>query len=521
MDSTLLSEKIKSKLSSYLNYTFSKGEISKILKEMNSFLSYEIILEDTENKLLYSDLEKQLFNINEKQTQRKEKGVYYTDNDVTEFIIDECITNRDKTTFLAGSIFDPTCGSGEFLLTALKKKVTINNTLDVKWEIKDIIKTIYGNDLNPESISITKLRLFLFILNEYGIKYINNIGKILNKNFSSEDFLSYSNTCKYDFIIGNPPYVETRGTTVFGNLYADILNNVCNYSSDNGVIGFIIPLSYISTPRMNKIRSRISEIYNSQYLYNYADRPGCLFTQVHQKLTILIACKTKEKQISTGNYQYWYNEEREELFKNKKIIINPFGNEKFIPKLGTIEDKTVYEKIQSNTTSLSNIILDPKKNEIEKKPCLYLNMRAAFWIKAFLTKHSGNEYKQFAFETESYRDFFYCLVNSSLFWWFWICVSDCWHITNKEFDSFKIPDSFDSSVVKQLAKSLERQLEQTKKFVGTKQTDYEYKHKNCLKEIHAIDDYINKLFGLNNNENNYIKNYSLIYRTSGGIAKCV
>ena len=57
MDSTLLSEKIKSKLSSYLNYTFSKAEISKILKEMNSFLSYEIILEDTENKLLYSDLE--------------------------------------------------------------------------------------------------------------------------------------------------------------------------------------------------------------------------------------------------------------------------------------------------------------------------------------------------------------------------------------------------------------------------------------------------------------------------------
>ena len=52
MDSTLLSEKIKSKLSSYLNYTFSKAEISKILKEMNSFLSYEIILEDTENKLL-------------------------------------------------------------------------------------------------------------------------------------------------------------------------------------------------------------------------------------------------------------------------------------------------------------------------------------------------------------------------------------------------------------------------------------------------------------------------------------
>lgn len=42
MDSTLLSEKIKSKLSSYLNYTFSKGEISKILKEMNNNKQYAI-----------------------------------------------------------------------------------------------------------------------------------------------------------------------------------------------------------------------------------------------------------------------------------------------------------------------------------------------------------------------------------------------------------------------------------------------------------------------------------------------
>ena len=42
MDSTLLSEKIKSKLSSYLNYTFSKAEISKVLKVMNNNKQYAI-----------------------------------------------------------------------------------------------------------------------------------------------------------------------------------------------------------------------------------------------------------------------------------------------------------------------------------------------------------------------------------------------------------------------------------------------------------------------------------------------
>lgn len=59
-------------------------------------------------------------------------------------------------------------------------------------------------------------------------------------------------------------------------------------------------------------------------------------------------------------------------------------------------------------------------------------------------------------------------------------------------------------------------LEETKVFVGTKQTDYEYKHRECLAEIHAIDDYINEQFGLTKNESEYIKGYALRYRTSGG-----
>lgn len=521
MDSEVILENILNKLCSFLNSNFKLNDINSILSEINQFTVKTIVLTPTDEKLSYQELENSLFNINEKQTGRKEKGVYYTDNDITEYIVEECINHIGIPQYLEKRIFDPTCGSGEFLLTALKRKILINDNSAEKKTIKQIIKTIYGNDLNEQSIFIAKLRILLLILNEYGIKNIKGIANILNQNFTCNNFFDYKQKNDFDVIIGNPPYVEDKINSVYGNIYADVLSHVCDCVSEKGIIGFIIPLSYVATPRMAKIRKRISDNFNTQYLYNYADRPGCLFTQVHQKLTILIACKSEEKQLITGNYQYWYNEERNSLFKKQTNIINPFENEKFIPKLGTIEDKSIYEKIINKTESITKIILDPKKNDVINKPSLYLNMRAAFWIKAFLTEHTGNEYKQFAFETEEKRDYFYCLLNSSLFWWFWICISDCWHITNKEFDNFKIPENFDSKIVKQLANNLENKLEKTKKYVGTKQTDYEYKHKNCLKEIHAIDDYINKLFGLNNNENNYIKNYSLIYRTSGGIAKCV
>jgi len=70
-----------------------------------------------------------------------------------------------------------------------------------------------------------------------------------------------------------------------------------------------------------------------------------------------------------------------------------------------------------------------------------------------------------------------------------------------------------------LAQSLALRLEETKVYVGTKQTEYEYKHSACVKEIHAIDDYINELYQLTAEESDYIKNFAYRYRVSGGAKK--
>ena len=63
---------------------------------------------------------------------------------------------------------------------------------------------------------------------------------------------------------------------------------------------------------------------------------------------------------------------------------------------------------------------------------------------------------------------------------------------------------------------METRLEETKVYVGTKQTEYEYKHKECIDIIHEIDDYIAEIYGLTTSENLYIKNFNLRYRLGGG-----
>ena len=341
---------------------------------------------------------------------------------------------------------------------------------------------------------------------------------VLNDSFESYDFVQATPNLekKYDIIVGNPPYVEDSKSGLspenrYGNIYANVLENAGKHLKPNGSLGFVIPLSYVATPRMSKIRDVLYSYVPEQYILSYSDRPDCLFTSVHQKLCILIGRnKNTEKKVYTGNYRYWYSEERPELFNTVVVTKNMYLKDNYIPKLGNHTDNNIYEKVIDKQNRLIDMF---EGNQAS----IYLNMRAAFWIKAFVTKHSGGEYNEYGCQSKEMANYIMCLLNSSLFWWYWICVSDCWHITRKELIGFTIPNNPNFAVTDRLANKLEDKLEETKKYVGTKQTEYEYKHKECVNEIHEIDDYINRLYGLTEEESLYIKNFAFRYRVGGGV----
>lgn len=528
----------------YLSLKVNETDLKKLcnsIKTISNIKKYTFKKLEILNLKSYEDVQGILSNLNEKETIRKIKGVYYTPNDVVNFIlynsmkaVNEKIesssvgnTNIDISKFksfcLEKSVFDPTCGTGVFLLACLELKLHIlestekNITIN---KVKNVLATIHGNDVNKDSISITKIRLFLSLFNRYGYKCVSEVEKILNKSFKNYDFVQEKVKLnkKFDIIIGNPPYVEDSKSglnpeTKYGNIYANVLKNSALMLKKQGVLAFIIPLSYIATPRMRKIREDLEEIIHKQYILSYSDRPDCLFTSVHQKLCILIGIKSmEEKSIYTSNYQYWYKEERKNLFKTTTLVKNNYFDSNFIPKLGNDLDVSIYEKLLQNNDKESLLeMFTPGSGKI------YLNMRATFWIKAFLNKHIGSEYREYTLENQSIANYVMCLLNSSLFWWYWICISDCWHITRKELKNFLVPKINDFIETDKLANKLERKLEMTKVYVGTKQVEYEYKHKKCIKEIHDIDDYINKLYKLNKEESVYIKKFAYKYRMGEGV----
>lgn len=530
---------------SYILSRYSTKDVADICNELKIIArikDYDFSADENNNKgYTYAQVQETLSKINEKESIRKSKGVYYTPNDVVRFIL----TNSVKALFgkltannisdmeLHGvpyrsfcctkTVFDPTCGAGEYLLAALEMKLmlfkqnkkTLSNT-----EIIEMVSTIYGNDVNLDSVIITELRLLLCVAEYCGIEQCRGLGNIMNRRFSTYDFVETKakSEIKYHIIVGNPPYVEDSKsglslTKKYGNIYANVLINAAKRLEKNGSMGFIIPLSYVSTPRMKQLRDELGTLVPEQYILSFADRPDCLFDSVHQKLCVLIG---KDKRVPvtlyTGNYQYWYKDEREYLFHNLQVIKNNHQCADFIPKLGTQMDVDIYKKV-------SDPILTKSIYEVSRHGCesVYLNRREAFWMKAYRTRVDDPEYKVFSYATAQEADFCYCIINSSLFWWYWIAVSDCWHVS-KALNNFRMPalPNIDGST--NLATMLIDKLEATKVYVGTKQTQYEYKHRDCLEEIHAIDDFINAAYGLTESESEYIKTFAIRYRTSGGIS---
>lgn len=488
-----------------------------------------------------------LGNLNEKGARRKKDGVFYTMPDVANFITANAflkyichirgiegtssaigtlssLESREAEKLIEADVFDPTCGAGEFLISALTIKLEmVRERLDDLYLLK-IAKSIHGNDIAADSVYISKIRIYLALL-----QYVSNaenitaIAEAINSNFTTLDFVNadLSKFKRYDIITGNPPYVEYRMLDYvpreqFGNAYANVLANSAGLVTDDGVIGFIVPISFVATRRMDKIREILIRDFSNICLLNYADRPDCLFAGVHQKLTIVIAGKVAEaKEILSSSYNYWYKQERLMLFD--RCDLSPVNPDKAgcIPKIGNQIELSIYNKCLAGADDMN--LYDSAVDDAEPgDDVVYLNMRNCFWIKAFSFNPGSSEYKRFRY-TPAQIDFVRCVLNSSLFFFFWIAVSDCWHITSKELRMFKLPGiKGDSTVFAALFSELEKKLEETKIYVGTKQTEYEYKHKQCKDVIDRIDHAIAASYSLTAAEVEYLKSFILKYRLSDG-----
>ena len=554
-------------------HNFKKTEKYKINREVALTTFVSLFESDKEDNL---SLEKVLGHVLEKHINRKDTGSYYTPDDTTRYISEraiviallnkcdekvkegickkigisqpiELINENDIIMKLAESgldqketddiiatlygmrIIDPTCGSGAFIVAAFECIENIVSSLKREIDYNSLLNCLYGLDISKEAVQLTKLRMLMRIVNkECDLAVFANA---FSKNFKVEDAIKGSDYVieedgfdwkdfdgQFDCIIGNPPYVEASGyaspnyvTSRCGNLYAYVIERACNIAAENAMISFIVPLPFVATPRMQSAKKYLESNSDSVFYGTFADRPGCIFTGVHQRLTIFFAeigTSGKCKKYSSG-YNYWYNDERRELFENIKYFPNNIDG--ILPKIGNEIDLQVYAKLIEGENSLFDLWVD------ESEFSLFLSTRIGFWTKAFMENvFSSKEYKEYKARDKESLILSLAILNSSAFYYLWVVTSDCWHVTNKNISDFRFDlkkaYSLNMETLTQLVVDLMDDLERKKKYIGSKQTAYEYKHKYSKELIDKIDDELAPLFEFSETELNYVKTFTEKYR---------
>lgn len=449
------------------------------------------------------------------------------------------------------TIIDPTCGTGAFIIAAadimieLYKLTNMYLHISLNDYVVNLFKNcLFGIDILDYAISLICLRCKLYL---YNLGIAKNIVESIEFQFYLGDSLNLLDGASGDFnwrttfpqvfsaggfdcIIGNPPYVESSkiklditkygeyATKMCGNLYAYILENSLKILKENSYMGMIVPISFTSTQRMEPLRRLLFDSCENIYIANFSDRPACLFTGVHQKLSIVFVKKTKPLngcKIYTSTYNHWSKNERNELFDsiNYCRTTKNFINSCSIAKIGDGTKLSILKKVIDCKNEFADILSSERNNN-----AIFLNQRMTFWAKCFSAPEPSKEYKTYFIKNAVRKKAVAALLNSSLFYLLWETYSDCWHITRNDLDNLKINDDFFNDelqiVLEDLETKLEEKLHQTREYIYSKQTDYIYVHRLCYDEIREINDAVAKVYGFNQTEKEYIQNYNEKYRLS-------
>lgn len=342
----------------------------------------------------------------------------------------------------------------------------------------------------------------------------------------------------FDVIIGNPPYVEYKkkdsktklsvydkyklnnyDTIECGNLYAYVIERCYKLYNKGSANGFIIPSASICTPRMQLLYNQYIR-YGSVWSSIFDERPSKLFDGVDQQLSIHIQYigENKNKYITSMNHFY----PSERVFIFNKLHFTKYNYEGLIAEVPPKINSTI--EIHLCNLLRKCVPMISISEHVEKYSNIYYkNAGGRYWrlIKSFPTYYYDNKTKNTSTSTEKvlsiedkYTKAVVSLMSSSTFYWYWRCISNCRHLTDREISNFRVPDKIYSECkLFDLCDEYELSLKNNKHRVksGTKEYD-EYCIKKSKSIIDEIDKVLAKHYGFTEEELDYIINYDIKYR---------
>ncbi|MCY4566891.1 MAG: Eco57I restriction-modification methylase domain-containing protein, partial [Candidatus Poribacteria bacterium] len=260
----------------------------------------------------------------------------------------------------------------------------------------------------------------------------------------------------FDVIIGNPPYVEyskvkkdytIRGydTEGCGNLYAFVFERSFRLLQQNGWKSMIIPHSAYCTNRMSSLQDLFHGYKQIGWVKTYGIRPSKLFVGADQRLAIYVLRQRAEpfNMLYASHYKRWNEQFREHLFalvEHADVTGMLFQNS--VPKVYSEIEQNLWKKLSQ--FSVLGTYLAKKRTPYT----IYFHDSPRYWVRAMnFAPYFWNErdrekisthVKPLCLTAELDASIVAATLNSSLFYWWFLILSNCRDLTLREVRSFPI-----------------------------------------------------------------------------------
>lgn len=351
----------------------------------------------------------------------------------------------------------------------------------------------------------------------------------------------------FDAVVGNPPWKEyaavkadykVMGYTSIdsGNLYGLCAERAIQIAAKNGQVSFIVQLPLASSSRMQGLRNLIEQNSASLWIVTFDDRPGKLFDGLqHCRSTVFIAQKGTQRptQRLCSRYQRWPTEARSVLLATVKFAdyVWPETPDGAWPKVDAPDMVAALGKLLAH----GDQPLARHRKRVAAKHFVYYQESAQYWVKAtshvpFYAKNGQqsdpSHGRWLYFEMPQLAAVVTAILNSSLFYAYFVAFGDCFHVTDGLVSAFRVPDAAlnDEELVRLSNRlMLELQNGAVRKTISSRQggvvdqIEYaEYSASGCKDTIDLIDQTLARHFGFSNAELEAICAFDQKFRIGSG-----
>ena len=347
----------------------------------------------------------------------------------------------------------------------------------------------------------------------------------------------------FDVVIGNPPYVEYSKvkqdytvaeyqTLGCGNLYPFVLERSYDTLYETGRMGMIVQLSVSCTERMIPIQTEISNQSSNVWLSHFDDRPAKLFDGLqHIRATIILSKKGSDKSGTLAwstSYSRWRSITRPYLFHT--LVLSSINNhmnfiQGSILKIGHVIGSKITYRI-TEQEKLGNRLLQHGAGLV------YYHNSPQYWIRAmdfapyFWNERDGEQVstqvRMLILDKKADAAATVSALNSSLFYWWFLILSDCRHLNLREIENFPLGlDRMCEDKKARLGMLTSQLMENFNQHKTRKETLYkttgkviydEFNQKPSKPIIDEIDRVLAEHYGFTDEELDFIINYDIKYR---------